>query len=139
MPGCQLKCSFRPRDRPRPGPGPFSRDLEGQPECLDYARANSDTMGHRRAVLGQLPNGDHAIELTDTSGHSRELLPTLDDYVGTTLVTLRGSSTVTIDVAANCRLMSHACEITAGAFVGYPTAANAYLVIDGNPARASPA
>ena len=25
-------------------------------------------------------------------------------------------------------------EITAGAFVGYPTAANAYLVIDGNPA-----
>jgi hypothetical protein len=25
------------------------RSLQGQPECLDYARAYSDTMGNRRA------------------------------------------------------------------------------------------
>ena len=85
MPGCQSKCSFRPRDRTAARARAILRNLEGQPECLDYARANSDTSGHRRAVLGQLPNGDHAIELTDTSGHSLELLPPLDDYVGTTL------------------------------------------------------
>jgi hypothetical protein len=38
---------------------------------------------------------------------------------------------VTIDIGANGD-----CEITAGAFVGYPAAgsANAYLVIDSNPA-----
>jgi hypothetical protein len=93
------------------------------------------TSGH---VLGQLPNGDHGIELLDTSGHSQELLPAQDTYVSTTLnttsgtpVTLAGSPTLTVNIGANGD-----CEITAGAFVGYPTAgsANAYLIIDSHPA-----
>jgi hypothetical protein len=94
-----------------------------------------DPSGNKRVVLGQLPNGDHGIELYDLTGNSQELLPALDDYAGSTLsttsgtpVSLSGSPTVTIDTGA-----SGDCEITAGAFVGYPTAgsANAYLLIDG--------
>jgi opacity protein-like surface antigen len=93
-----------------------------------------DSSGNKRVVLGELPNGDHGIELLDTTGNTQELLPALDDYVSTTLsttsgtpVTLTGSPTVNIDIGANGD-----CEITAGAFVGYPTAgsATAYLAVD---------
>jgi hypothetical protein len=86
-----------------------------------------DPSGNKRVVLGQLPNGDHGIELIDASGHAQELLPALDQYVGATLnttsgtpVTLSGSPTVTVNIGANGD-----CEITAGAFVGYPTAGSA--------------
>jgi hypothetical protein len=94
-----------------------------------------DPSGNKRVVLGQLPNGDHGIELIDLSGNTQELLPARDDYVGTTLSTtsatpvgLSGSPFVNINVGA-----SGDAEITAGAFVGCAAndTANAYLVIDG--------
>jgi hypothetical protein len=94
-----------------------------------------DPAGNKRVVLGELESGDHGLELYDLTGNSQELLPALDDYAGTTLstastspVSLSGSPTVTIDTGA-----SGDAEITAGAFVGYPTAgsATAYLLIDG--------
>jgi hypothetical protein len=46
-----------------------------------------DPSGNRRVVLGQLPNGDHGIELIDLSGNTQELLPSRDDYGGPTLST----------------------------------------------------
>ena len=94
-----------------------------------------DPSGARRVVLGQLPNGDHGIELIDLSGNTQELLPSRDDYAGPTLSTtsatpvgLSGSPFVNINLGA-----SGDCEITAGAFVGCAPndTANAYLVIDG--------
>ena len=94
-----------------------------------------DPSGNRRVVLGQLPNGDHGIELIDLSGNTQELLPSRDDYAGPTLSTtsatpvgLSGSPFVNINLGA-----SGDCEITAGAFVGCAAndTANAYLVIDG--------
>ena len=103
-----------------------------------YGVSIFDPSGNRRVALGQLPNGDHGIELIDVAGNKQELLPAVDDYVGTTLPTtsgtpvgLSGSPFVNITIGA-----SGDCEITAGAFVGYPTAgsANAYLLIDGGTA-----
>jgi hypothetical protein len=94
-----------------------------------------DPSGNRRVVLGQLPSGDHGIELLDTSGNTQELLPARDDYAGptistssTTPVALSGSPFVNINVEA-----SGDAEITAGAIVGCAAndTANAYLVIDG--------
>jgi len=94
-----------------------------------------DPSGNRRVVLGQLPNGDHGIELIDLSGNTQELLPSRDDYAGPTLSTtsatpvgLSGSPFVNINLGA-----SGDCEITARAFVGCAAndTANAYLVIDG--------
>jgi hypothetical protein len=76
-----------------------------------------DPSGNRRVVLGQLPNGDHGIELIDLSGNTQELLPSRDDYAGPTLSTtspppvgLSGSPFVNINLGA-----SGDCEITAGA------------------------
>lgn len=86
-------------------------------------------------MLGQLPNGDHGIELIVLSGNTQELLPSRDDYAGPTLSTtsatpvrLSGSPFVNINLGA-----SGDCEITAGAFVGCAAndTANGYLVIDG--------
>jgi hypothetical protein len=59
-------------------------------------------------MLGELSNGDDGIELLDLSGNTQELLPALDDYVGTTLstasgtpVSLGGSPIITINVGAS--------------------------------------
>jgi hypothetical protein len=103
-----------------------------------YGVSIFDPSGNRRVVLGQLPNGDHGIELIDVAGNKQELLPARDDYVDTTLSTtsgtpvgLSGSPFVNITIGA-----SGDCEITAGAFVGYPTAGSAlaYLLVDGGTA-----
>src|ERR1039457_7545445 len=52
-----------------------------------YGVSNFDPSGNRRVALGQLPNGDHGIELIDVAGNKQELFPAADDYVGTTLST----------------------------------------------------
>jgi hypothetical protein len=100
-----------------------------------YALVAFDASGNRRAMVGSLPNGDHGIELIDAAGTKQELLPAIDDYVGTTLSTasatpvgLTGSPFVNITIGANGD-----CEVTAGAFVGCNAndTADAYLVIDG--------
>jgi hypothetical protein len=106
-----------------------------QQEDNTYSIIIFDTSGNRRAVLGELPSGDHGIELLDPSGNTQELLPARDDSAGPTLSTtsatpvgLSGSPFVNINLGA-----SRDCEITAGAFVGCAAndTANAYLVIDG--------
>ena len=73
-----------------------------------YALVAFDASGNRRAMLGSLPNGDHGIELIDAAGTKQELLPAIDDYVGTTLSTtsgtpvgLSGSPFVNITIGAN--------------------------------------